>query len=100
MDNKLYELTPSQEVICLQTKYTLYKRVVNILFSATSEKELDLLNKMVSAYLDVAEINALNMHAMTMKEWVKELVPTYTIDKRESVVDTYIKAAAERVAEN
>ena len=30
-----------------------------------SEKEL--------AYLDVAEINALNMHAMTMKDWVKEL---------------------------
>ena len=38
-----------------------------------SEKELDLLNRMVSAYLDVAEINALNMHAMTMKDWVKEL---------------------------
>ena len=38
-----------------------------------SEKELDLLNRMVSAYLDVAEINALNLHAMTMKEWIKEL---------------------------
>ncbi len=38
-----------------------------------SEEELELLNKMVSAYLDVAEINALNMHAMTMKEWIKEL---------------------------
>ena len=38
-----------------------------------SEKELDLLNKMESAYLDVAEINALNTHEMTMKEWVKEL---------------------------
>ena len=38
-----------------------------------SEKELNLLNRMVSAYLDVAEINALNMHAMTMKDWVKEL---------------------------
>ena len=38
-----------------------------------SEKELDLLNRMVSAYLDVAEINALNMHAMTMKDWAKEL---------------------------
>lgn len=38
-----------------------------------SEKELDLLNRMVSAYLDVAEINALNMHAMTMKDWIKEL---------------------------
>ncbi len=38
-----------------------------------SEEELELLNKMVSAYLDVAEINALNMYAMTMKEWIKEL---------------------------
>lgn len=38
---KLYELTPSQDVICLQTKYTLFKRVVNILFSATSDEEID-----------------------------------------------------------
>ena len=38
-----------------------------------NEKELNLLNRLVSAYLDVAEINALNMHAMTMKEWVNEL---------------------------
>lgn len=38
-----------------------------------NEKEVNLLNRMVSAYLDVAEINALNMHAMTMKEWVNEL---------------------------
>ncbi len=38
-----------------------------------SEKELDLLNRMVSAYLDVAEINALNMHPMTMEDWIKEL---------------------------
>ena len=28
---------------------------------------------MVSAYLDVAEINALSMHAMTMKDWTNEL---------------------------
>ena len=38
-----------------------------------SKKELDLLNRMVSAYLDVAEINALNMHPMTMKDWISEL---------------------------
>lgn len=38
-----------------------------------SKKELDLLNRMVSAYLDVAEINALNMHPMTMKDWIREL---------------------------
>jgi FlaA1/EpsC-like NDP-sugar epimerase len=34
-----------------------------------------------------------------MKEWVKELVPTYTIDTRASEVDSYIKEAAERVGE-
>ena len=34
-----------------------------------------------------------------MKEWVKELVPTYTIDTRASEVDSYIKEAAERVGQ-
>ena len=38
---------------------------------------------MVSAYLDVAEINALNMHAMTMKEWVKELDGFLTMTHKE-----------------
>ena len=38
-----------------------------------SKEELRILNRMVSAYLDVAEINALNMHPMTMKDWSKEL---------------------------
>ena len=28
---------------------------------------------MVSAYLDVAEINALDRHPMTMKDWINEL---------------------------
>lgn len=36
-------------------------------------EELDFLNKLVTAYLDVAEVNALRMHAMTMSDWVKEL---------------------------
>lgn len=38
-----------------------------------TKKELQILNRMVSAYLDVAEINALSMHAMTMKDWTNEL---------------------------
>lgn len=38
-----------------------------------TEEELQVLNRMVSAYLDVAEINALNGHAMTMKDWTREL---------------------------
>lgn len=48
-----------------------------------SEKELDLLNRMVSAYLDVAEINALNMYAMTMKDWIKELDGFLTMTHKE-----------------
>lgn len=38
-----------------------------------TEEELNILNRMVSAYLDVAEINALDRHPMTMKDWVNEL---------------------------
>ena len=38
-----------------------------------TEEELNTLNRMVSAYLDVAEINALDRHPMTMKDWINEL---------------------------
>ena len=38
-----------------------------------TEEELSVLNRMVSAYLDIAEINALDMHPMTMQDWVNEL---------------------------
>lgn len=48
-----------------------------------SEKELDLLNRIVSAYLDVAEINALNMQPMTMKDWIKELDGFLTMTHKE-----------------
>ena len=48
-----------------------------------SEKELDMLNRMVSAYLDVAEINALNMHPMTMIDWIKELDGFLTMTHKE-----------------
>jgi len=48
-----------------------------------SEKELDMLNRMVSAYLDVAEINALNMHPMTMNDWIKELDGFLTMTHKE-----------------
>lgn len=36
-------------------------------------EELNILNRMVSAYLDVAEINALDRHSMTMQDWINEL---------------------------
>lgn len=36
-----YNLTPSQDVSYLQCKYTLYKRVINILTSITFDEEID-----------------------------------------------------------
>jgi len=38
-----------------------------------TEEELNILNRMVSAYLDIAEINALDRKPMTMKDWIVEL---------------------------
>ncbi len=38
-----------------------------------TEEELNILNRMVSAYLDIAEINALDRHPMTMQDWTNEL---------------------------
>lgn len=38
-----------------------------------TEEELSVLNRMVSAYLDISEINALDMHPMTMQDWINEL---------------------------
>lgn len=48
-----------------------------------SPEELNKLNRMVSAYLDIAEINALNMHAMTMEDWKKELDSFLTMTHKE-----------------
>lgn len=38
-----------------------------------TEEELNILNRMVSAYLDVAEIQALNQVPMKMSDWTSEL---------------------------
>lgn len=38
-----------------------------------TEEELNILNRIVSAYLDIAEINALDRHPMTMQDWTNEL---------------------------
>lgn len=38
-----------------------------------TEEELNILNRMVSVYLDVAELNALDRRPMTMQDWVNEL---------------------------
>lgn len=54
MENiKYYELNPSQEVVKLQCQYSLFKRVINIVSSATTTKKVDIhimtkaLNKLI-----------------------------------------------------
>ena len=57
MENlELYELSPSQDVIMLQCKYTLFRQIVNILSSMTSDEELDF-NIMKDAFNKVVERN-------------------------------------------
>ena len=38
-----------------------------------NEKELNLLNRMVTAYLELAELQALNQKPMYMKDWIERL---------------------------
>ena len=38
-----------------------------------SEKEIDALNKIVTAYLDIAEVHALNQEPMYMKDWLETI---------------------------
>lgn len=44
------------------------KSEIEIAKNYLEEKELNILNRIVSAYLDVAEINALDRHSMTMQD--------------------------------
>ena len=55
-DLKLYELTNSQDVVMLQCKYTLFKRVINIITSMSTKEEIDF-NLMTQALNLVIERN-------------------------------------------
>ena len=49
------------------------KKETEIAKNYLTADELFVLNKLVSAYLDVAEINALKRKVMTMQDWISEL---------------------------
>jgi hypothetical protein len=48
-----------------------------------NEKELDILNRMVTAYLEIAEIQAMNRQPMYMKDWVMRLDSFLTLTGKE-----------------
>jgi len=53
--------------------YNLIKNDIYIAKNYLYEKELQMLNRIVDAYLSFAEIQAISEKAMTMKEWIKKL---------------------------
>jgi len=49
------------------------KQEIGVAKNYLSEEELAILNRMVSAYLDIAEINAMQRKPMYMKDWIEVL---------------------------
>jgi hypothetical protein len=61
----------------------LLKRDVEIAKNYLSEEELNILNRIVTAYLEVAEIQALNSNPMNMRDWLERLHQFLTMTGRE-----------------
>ncbi len=61
----------------------LLKRDVEVAKNYLSEDELNILNRMVTAYLEVAELQALNLTPMTMADWIDRLHQFLTMTGRE-----------------
>lgn len=61
----------------------LLKRDVEIAKNFLKEDELNLLNRIVTAYLEVAEIQAMNRNPMTMQDWIERLHQFLTMTGRE-----------------
>ena len=49
------------------------KQEVSIAKNYLNEEELNVLNRMVTAYLEIAELQALNRKPMYMKDWLKRV---------------------------
>lgn len=62
---------------------SIKKSDVEIAKNYLSEKELDALNKIVSAYLDVAEVMALDQKPMYMKDWLSTIDDYLKMTRRE-----------------
>ena len=52
---------------------TIHRSDVEVAKNYLTEAELDALNKIVTAYLDIAEVHALNQEPMYMKDWLETI---------------------------
>ncbi len=53
-----------------------------------SEKELDILNRIVTMYLDYAELQAIEEKPMKMKDWIEELNYFLTMNRKDILKDS------------
>jgi hypothetical protein len=70
------------------------KREINVAKNYLTEEELALLNRLVSAYLDIAEINAMQGKVMYMKDWI-EILNGFIKMSRQEVLTHAGKISAE-----
>ena len=49
------------------------KKEIDVAKNYLDEKELNILNRMVTAYLEIAELQALNRKPMYMKDWIEKI---------------------------
>ncbi len=61
----------------------LLKRDVEVAKNYLTEDELNILNRIVTAYLEMAELQALNRNPMTMQDWTQRLHQFLTMTGRE-----------------
>ena len=65
----------------------IHRTDVEIAKNYLSESEIDALNKIVTAYLDIAEVHALNQEPMYMKDWL-ETIDDYLRMTRRDILET------------
>lgn len=71
---------------------------VEVVKNYLNEKELDALNKIVTAYLDIAEVHALNQEPMYMKDWL-DTIDDYLRMTRRDILTTKGKVTHQQALE-
>ena len=61
----------------------IHRADVEVAKNYLSQPELDALNKIVTAYLDIAEVRALNHEPMYMKDWLETIADYLKMTRRE-----------------
>lgn len=65
------------------SKDAIRRSDVEVAKNYLSDQELDALNKIVTAYLDIAEVHALNQEPMYMKDWLETIDDYLKMTRRE-----------------